>query len=140
MRYATISLTANTIGSIVLFFALRELGQMPQLGIALATTLGGWLNTYLLWSTLRQRGEFVADERLVRNLPLIIFASVAMTVALLISKQWLAPFLERSNGFLIQAAGLGALIAIGLAVYAAIIVLTGVMTRAQLARFTRRRG
>ena len=44
MIYATISLTANTLGSIALFFLFRAYGMMPHLGIAVATTLGGWLN------------------------------------------------------------------------------------------------
>ena len=44
MRYAALSLCANTAGSIGLFFLFRHLGYLPQLGIALATTLGGWLN------------------------------------------------------------------------------------------------
>ena len=50
MRYAVISLTANTLGSIALFFLFRRLGLMPHLGIAVATTLGGWLNAGLLYA------------------------------------------------------------------------------------------
>ena len=64
MRYATISLTANTVGSIALFFLFRWLGLMPHLGIAVATTLGGWLNAGLLYRTLAQRADFVPDARL----------------------------------------------------------------------------
>ena len=59
MRYAVISLTANTLGSIALFFLFRRLGLMPHLGIAVATTLGGWLNAGLLYATLVKRGHFV---------------------------------------------------------------------------------
>ena len=44
MRYAALSLIANTAGSVALFFLFRHLGCLPQLGIAVATTLGGWLN------------------------------------------------------------------------------------------------
>ena len=44
MRYAVISLTANTVGSVALFWLFGWLGYMPHLGIAVATTLGGWLN------------------------------------------------------------------------------------------------
>ena len=61
MIYATISLTANTIGSIALFFLFRAYGWMPHLGIAVATTLGGFLNAGLLYATLAKRGFFVAD-------------------------------------------------------------------------------
>ena len=64
MRYAVVSLTANTLGSIALFFLFRRLGLMPHLGIAVATTLGGWLNAGLLYATLVRRGDFVADARL----------------------------------------------------------------------------
>ena len=54
MRYATLSLAMNTLGSIALFFWFRSLGVMPHLGIAVATTLGGWLNAGLLYATLVQ--------------------------------------------------------------------------------------
>ncbi|MCU0733808.1 MAG: murein biosynthesis integral membrane protein MurJ, partial [Hyphomonas sp.] len=41
MRYATISLTANTLGSIALFYLFRAWGWQPELGIAIATSAGG---------------------------------------------------------------------------------------------------
>ena len=72
MRYAVVGLTANTLGSIALFFLFRRLGLMPHLGIAVATTLGGWLNAGLLYATLVRRGNFVADARLSRALPRIV--------------------------------------------------------------------
>lgn len=140
MRYATISLIANTIGSIVLFFLFRRLGMLPQLGIAIATTLGGWLNAYLLWSTLRRQGHFVADVRLKRNLPLIGFASVAMACVLFILARYLAPYLQTDQSFHVEATALAALITAGFAVYAVMILATGVMTPAQFGRYMRRRG
>jgi putative peptidoglycan lipid II flippase len=137
MRYAAISLTANTVGSIALFFLLRELGYMPQLGIAIATTLGGWLNAYLLWSTLSKRGDFVADARLWRNVPMIVLASFGMVAALLVASYYLAPYLAAGRGFLVEASALGIEIGVGLAVFAAIVLATGVMTFGQLGRMTR---
>ena len=138
MRYAAISLTANTLGSIALFFWFRDIGLRPQLGIAIATTFGGWLNAWLLWSTLRQRKAFVADARLVRNMPLIAVASVAMGAVLIGAAHVLAPYLERSQGFLSQSMSLTVLVATGLFVFSAVILATGVMSLHQLARFTRR--
>ena len=64
MLYASLSLTANTLGSMALFFLFKSVGLMPHLGIALATTLGGWLNAWLLYRTLRARGHFMPDARL----------------------------------------------------------------------------
>jgi putative peptidoglycan lipid II flippase len=139
MRYAAISLTANTIGSIVLFFVFRSLGWMPQLGIAVATSLGGWLNAYLLWSTLKARGLFVVDARLKRNLPLIAIASVAMGVALYWASGAFATQLRSGQGVLVDAMALGLLISLGMVVFAAMILGTGVMSPAQFKRFTRRR-
>ncbi len=67
MRFAAISLTVNTVGSVALFFLFRQLGWMPHVGIAVATAIGGWLNALLLWGTLKARGHFVADARLKRT-------------------------------------------------------------------------
>jgi hypothetical protein len=55
MRYAAISLTANTVGSDRAVLAVRLARLMPHLGIAVATTLGGWLNAVLLYRTLCER-------------------------------------------------------------------------------------
>ena len=139
MRYATISLIANTIGSVILFFGLRHAGMLPELGIAIATALGGWLNAWLLWSTLKSRGDFVVDRRMKRNLPLIMLASGLMAVVLLALKPVLQGYLVPDAGFLVQAAALSVLIFAGLLTYAVVILVTGVMSREQLARFTRRR-
>jgi putative peptidoglycan lipid II flippase len=137
MRYAIISLTANTLGSIALFFLLRHLGMMPQLGIAVATALGGWLNAYLLWSTLSRRGDFIADGRIKRNVPLILLASVAMVVALLGASHILMPHLDSGGGFFVKASFLAIEVGVGLAVFAILILATGVLSFGQLARLTR---
>lgn len=139
MRYAMISLTANTVGSIVLFFVFREIGWMPHLGIAIATTLGGWLNAYLLWSTLAAQGTFVGDGRLKRNLPLIAVASVAMGLILYFAAQTLAPYMAHGQAFHVKAGALAALVTLGLGVFAVAILGTGVMSVAQFKRFTRRK-
>jgi putative peptidoglycan lipid II flippase len=139
MRYAIISLTANTIGSIALFFWFRSMGWMPHLGIAVATALGGWLNAALLWGTLRQRGQFELDARLLRNLPLIAAAAIAMAAALLVAKGPAAAYLDANALLAVKGAALAALIGLGLIVYGAIVLATGVMSLAQLRRFTRRR-
>lgn len=140
MRYAAISLTANTIGSIALFFLFRKLGWMPHLGIAIATALGGWLNALLLWSTLKARGDFVGDARLRRNLPLIGLASVAMGAVLYWAARAFAPELRSGHGILADALALAALVSLGMAIFAAMILATGVMSPAQFKRFTRRGG
>ncbi|HEY8127942.1 MAG TPA: murein biosynthesis integral membrane protein MurJ [Hyphomicrobium sp.] len=140
MRYAVISLTANTLGSIILFFLFRRWGLMPQLGIAVATTLGGWLNAYLLWSTLSKREHLAADARLRRNVPLIGVASLAMVAVLLLVSHQLAPYLAGSHGFVGKGLALAAEIGSGLAVFGLVIMASGVMSVRQLARLTGRGG
>src|SRR5690242_9563680 len=106
MRYAAISLTANTLGSVALFFLFRAMGLMPHLGIAVATTLGGWLNAGLLYATLVKRGEYEADARLHRALPRIVVASVIMSAALLLAATALAPWLTVANASLVRLSAL----------------------------------
>lgn len=138
MRYAVLSLTANTVGSIALFFLFRSLGLMPHLGIAVATTLGGWLNAGLLYVTLVNRGFFVPDERLRRALMLIAVASLAMGVVV-----WgTATFLQEwfaAPSLALRAGGLCALVTAGLAVYGAAILFSGVIEVRQLRALLRRK-
>lgn len=138
MRFAAISLTANTVGSIVLFFLFRYFGWMPHLGIAIATSLGGWLNAALLWRRLRRDGVFIADDRIRRNMPLIVLSSAVMGVLLYGGARWLSASFGPGQGFLVSGGALAALVGAGLAAYGAMIVVTGTMSPAQLKRFTRR--
>jgi putative peptidoglycan lipid II flippase len=132
MRYAALSLAANTVGSIALFFLFRSAGLMPHLGIAVATTLGGWLNAGLLYATLARRGEFVGDARLLRSLPRIAVATLVMGAALWTLALGLAPSLSLSNGVAVRFGALGALVGAGLLVYVVAILALGVIDRRQL--------
>lgn len=132
MRYAVISLTANTLGSIALFFLFRRLGWLPHLGIAVATAVGGWLNAGLLWVTLVKRGHFVLDRRMVRSLLMIVLASVVMGIALVATAHYLSDAFRREQGFLVHLGALTLLVGAGLAVYAAATVATGALKLRQL--------
>ena len=138
MRYAVLSLTANTLGSIALFFLFRSLGFMPHLGIAVATTLGGWLNAGLLYATLVKRGIFVPDERLTRALKRIVVASAVMGVAVWVTatifEDWfIAP------SVVLRTSGLALLVGSGMAVYGVVILLSGAVEVRQLRALLRRR-
>jgi putative peptidoglycan lipid II flippase len=133
MLYAALSLSANTLGSIALFFLFRRVGLMPHLGIAVATTLGGWLNAGLLYATLVRRRQFLADPRLKRALPLIAVASLASAGALWLLVPAVAGHLGGA-GLFERVAALAALVAAGLLVYTAAIALLGVLSVQQLRR------
>jgi putative peptidoglycan lipid II flippase len=138
MRYAVLSLTANTLGSVALFFLFRRLGLMPHLGIAVATTLGGWLNAVLLYRTLAKRTDFVADLRLKRALKLIVISSLIMGLAVWITATVLQDWFSAPS-VLVRAGALATLIGCGLAVYSTAILISGAVEVRQLRALLRRR-
>jgi putative peptidoglycan lipid II flippase len=138
MRYATVSLIANTAGSIALFFLFRKMGYLPQLGIAVATALGGWLNAGLLGATLVRRGHFVLDRRMGRAFATILLSSLVMGAALVTAAHFLAPYFASDRGFLAHILALAGLVGAGLAVYAAIVIVTGTINLRQLRNLIRR--
>jgi putative peptidoglycan lipid II flippase len=139
MRYAVISLTANTLGSIALFFLFRWLGLMPHLGIAVATTLGGWLNAGLLYGTLVRRGILVLDSRLKGALRAIAINSLVMGAVVWLVSTYLAEMFA-APGVIPRFAGLAALVGAGLAVYAVGSLALGAVEIRQLRTVLRRRG
>lgn len=132
MRYAAWSLTANTLGSVGLFFLFRSLGWMPHLGIAVATTLGGWMNALLLWQGLKSHGHLTLDDRARRALPLIVVSALVMGVALYATSAALTPWLVDATGILVRFSALGVLIGVGCAVYFLTAHLTGAARLGQL--------
>ncbi len=141
MRYAAISLGVNTLGSIGLFLVFSALGFSPHLGIAIATTVGGWLNAGLLWRALIKRGHFVTDPRMIRALAMITLASGVMGAGLWIAADWgaQAGWLARSAPLLVRGTALAVLVAVGAAVYFGILMLTRTVRPGQLIRAVRRR-
>ena len=86
-------------------------------GIAVATTLSGWINVALLVSALRQRGEFVLDEAFRRALLGIVLATFCMGIAVFATARLLDPYFPPTNGVPAQIAALVALIVGGITVY-----------------------
>lgn len=140
MRYAVISLTANTAGSILLFFVFRALGWMPHLGIAVATTLGGWMNAGMLWLSLHRQGQFMLDQRVRRSLPMIILSSIIMGAGLLGGAELLSPWLSANNHALVRMASLGVLVTAGLLLYFACAHVSGAFRLGALKSAMRRGG
>jgi putative peptidoglycan lipid II flippase len=139
MIYAAVSLIANTAGSVALFFLFRAYGLMPHLGIAVATTLGGWLNAGLLYATLVRRGYFVADQRLMRTLPRILLASLVMGAVLWVVEGALSGSFGASASALLRIGALIGLVGSGLVVYVLAVFATGAMDMRQLRSFMQRR-
>ena len=77
MKFAAASMLVNLVVGVVLFF-----GPMGYAGLALGTSLAGWLNALLLGGTLVRRGQFTPDPRLKHRLSRILIACLVMMAAL----------------------------------------------------------
>ncbi len=138
MRYAMVNMAVNTFGALVLFYLFRWLGWRPYLGIAIATSLAGWLNALMLWATLIRRGHFEWDARLRRVLPLIVVSSALMGGVLWFIGDALAPWLGMASSLWMRIFALATLVGAGLACYGLLIQLTGAMDLRKLASALRR--
>jgi putative peptidoglycan lipid II flippase len=139
MRFAAINFTINVVASLLLFVAFTKLGMMPHVGIAIATTLAGWVNAILLWRGLVDRGHFTADARLKRNLPLIVLASLVMGASLWLAQPWFAPYLDANRIVPIKFGALFGLIVLGAAVFFACAQVTGVVKLSHIRKLLSRK-
>jgi putative peptidoglycan lipid II flippase len=114
--------------------------MMPHLGIAIATTIGGWLQAILLWATLRRRGHYVADGRLKRALPMIVACSLVMGAALWLAAGQMSPWLDRAAGLMPRVLALSALVAGGSLLYLSLAWATGALRLASVKAALRRSG
>jgi len=127
MRYAIASMALNLVLGVGLFF-----GGLGYVGLAIATSAAGWLNVLLLGWTLRRRGFYAVDTRLAARLPRILFAAVAMGLV----AQGAVAFADEAQAWLMEAGLraavarsliLGAVVALGGAVYGLICLATGAL-------------
>jgi putative peptidoglycan lipid II flippase len=109
---------------------------LAQLGVALALTLAGWVNALVLLVLLHRRGHFAFDRRARRALPRILLAALGMGGVVVALEHVLARLLGGS--FLTQVAALGLLVVAGLAGFAALVLILGVVDWRDLLRRFRR--
>lgn len=132
MRFAMVNMVVNVTLSLALFFTFKQAGWMPHVGIAMATSIAGWLNASMLWARLIRLGDFESDSRLLRNLPIVVVASVAMGVSLWYALPELAPHLRDDAPFWGRIAALAALVLGGATIFFAIVTATGVLRPSML--------
>ena len=107
-----------------------HLPLLKHIGPALATSLSSIFNVVALGLILRRRGYLVADNALLRRLPRMALAAVAMAVTLYAAE---APLFRFERVF-----ALVALVTLGLAAYALAALLLGAFDTASLRRLARR--
>lgn len=124
-----------TLINIALKIAL--MGPLAQVGLAVATSVGAWINVGLLAWTLHRRDLFRADARLLRSLWRSLAITVAMGAALWAVELPLAPWLD-GGSLLVRVAALTALCGFGGAVYLGGAAAFGLLRLGDLRRLRRR--
>ena len=109
---------------------------LGHVGVALATSISGWLNVALLIRALRVRGYLAVDQRLVSRLGPIMLSGAVMGAALWALSWALDGVLAGDQGMRILA--LLALIVAGLAVYGGVGRLAGAWRADELRQLMRR--
>lgn len=128
MLIAGISIAANVALSLALFFTIGATG------IAIATTLAGWINVVLLAAVLRRRDSLALDRTFRRRFVGIAAASVLMGAVVVALVALLEPWFSPASGLLAQATALGALVGGGLLTYLAAAHLFGAARFRELIR------
>lgn len=117
MIFAAISVVVNIVVSIALF------QYIGFLGVAYGTSIAGWVNALLLGWELNRRGHFTPDARLLSRLPRQVLASAAMGGGVWYAAQELEPLL--SGGLLDKIGAAGAIILLGVGLYAILVFAVG---------------
>lgn len=110
-KIATTCIVFNFVFNIILMFPLQHVGM------ALATSLAGWLNVGLMAKTLLARDWLRFESRLWRELGKIIFACLLMAAFLSIAAPFLMPYMKHGSPNLHRFGALIALSAAGAAIY-----------------------
>ena len=79
VRIALVSMLVNLVGNLTLIW------PFAHVGLAISTAISAWVNAGLLYWTLRRRGQFTADARLISTALRLLAATAVMTVFLLIA-------------------------------------------------------
>jgi len=129
---AIVSILANVAMNAYFVFGT----SLAQVGIALASSLSGWLNALLLGAILMRRGQLVPDGRLKSRAPRTVGATLGMGILLWFALRELSRPLSQPD--LTGIAVLLGLCALGAVAYAALGAMLGVVKLSEL-RFMLRR-
>ena len=129
---AVVSIAVNVALNLVFLYGTA----LAQVGIALATSLSGWLNAALLAGVLRRRNHWIADHRLAARALRMLAATAGMGIALWLALILLAPVVAQAD--VKGALALVGLCLLGALVYAALGALLGIVRLSEM-RFVMRR-
>jgi putative peptidoglycan lipid II flippase len=118
-----------------LIFNLLLMGPLQHVGLALATSIAGWVNATWMAILLRKRNILFPDHEVQFRLPRILLATMLMAVALYTMLHFVIPFF--AEGALLALLTLIALIASGLVSYGLSVWLLDVVSIKRLKAYLR---
>lgn len=133
MIFAGISVAVNIIGAFALFY------WIGFVGIAVAASIAGWVNAFLLAVTLGGRKGFESDRRLRRNMAVILMASLAMGAVLLVVNNQVAGLFTNETLLAVRLVVLVGIVVLGAGIYFALCHVTGVFRWADFVAAFRRK-
>lgn len=119
-----------------LFFNLVLMGPLEHVGMALATTIAGWVNVGMMGWILYKRGIFVPDALLKSRLVKMAAAAKVMALSLYLINLFTMPFYEQS--MVVRSVTLVIVIGGGAAIYGTVVMALGAYDRALIRRLIRR--
>ncbi len=132
LTIAIVAIAANVALNLAFLYGTT----LAHVGIALASSLSGWLNTAMLAAVLVRRDHWIPDQRLVSRSIRMMGATLGMGAALWWALGLLAPPLAHAN--LVGVAALLGICAMGAVLYAALGALLGVVRLSELRLMIRR--
>jgi len=128
---------ANAIVNIGLSLMLFPL--IGVVGLAVATSVAGWLNAALLGFALFASGDYYPDARTLKNTIYIVIASMLMAVFLWFANNQFGVFMLESS-LLVRFVTVGLTIAMAAGIYGVIVVMSGAVPLSQLRAIMGRQG
>jgi len=132
MWFAGVNAAINVAGSLILFPILGVVG------IAIATSLAGWVNAILLGGLLYRDGQFRPRSKTLKRIALILVGSAIMG-AMLTYASSLAGAMLLDGSLLLRIFLMLAMVGVSIVVYFTFVLLTGAMDRGQFLTLFRRK-
>lgn len=120
-----------------LFFNLTLMGPMQYVGLALSTSIAGWVNAFALGHQLHKRSLFVADTLFKFRMSRLILAALLMGLVLFPAQHVLMPYF--SGKLVVKISALTGLIGLGGGVYGGALVALKVLKPDQLREYFKKR-
>jgi putative peptidoglycan lipid II flippase len=135
VKIAVLCVGINLALNLLSLFTLRSTGY-AHVGLAMSTTVAGWVNAICLCVGLRRRGLFAPDAMLRFRLPRMLLASALMAALVYAAFAWMGQGVLAPG--LMRYLAVGGLIALGMLSYGALILLLKVLDVRQLQGYFRR--